>query len=90
MYCNNDSALNNVFHRQFQGITQFTASDHNLVSTAQDHIKLLPVMIKDVWVKGHSNSKNPTIQEELNNLADNLAKEYAENPPHSFNTDDSP
>jgi ribonuclease HI len=47
-------------------------------------------MIKDVWVKGHSNSKNPTIQEELNNLADNLAKEYAENPPHSFNTDDSP
>jgi ribonuclease HI len=84
VYCDNVSALNTVFYRNFRGINQFTASDHDLVTNVQDLINLLPITVKHVWVKGHSNSKNPTLPEKLNDLADNLAKSYTENPPHAF------
>lgn len=84
LYCDNNGAINNVFHRPLSGINSFLQSDYDLIQVAKNLCQIIPIDITATWVKGHSQAIQKTVQEEINIQADRLAGSYAEQPDPSF------
>jgi hypothetical protein len=57
IYCDSKSALQNVFENHKLGITPFLQPDADIVHTAKQMIKELPIQVKNIWVKGHSTAQ---------------------------------
>lgn len=70
LYCDNNGAINNVFHRPLSGINSFLQSDYDLIQVAKNLCQILPIDITATWVKGHSQAIQKTVQEEINIQAD--------------------
>jgi hypothetical protein len=80
VYCDNISALNQVFtktHPSNNPLKQL-ATDIDLIACARDILLQLPVdvHISKEWVKGHYTGKNKELKHILNDMADQLATDY--------------
>jgi hypothetical protein len=52
------------------------AKPHFFVTIANHILKLLPIKVKHEWVKGHYKGPDRATQHDINNLADEVAKDY--------------
>ena len=55
-----------------------------LIEVVKHLLTTILIKIKWAWVKGHSQSKKPTLQEDLNIMAEKLAGGYESFPDPSF------
>jgi hypothetical protein len=80
IYCDNISALNQVFTktRPSNNPLKQLAADIDLITCAKDILLQLPVdvHISKEWVKGHYTGKNKELKHILNDMADQLATDY--------------
>ena len=85
LYCDNKSALENVFDSEpKRGIYPLLAVDYDLLILAKDLLKALPFRVSGNWVKGHYSGNNREIQHDLNAPVDTLATEFRKDPPEGY------
>jgi len=68
-----------------RGIYPLLARDYDLLETARNLLKVIPVRVVGTWVKGHYKGNHyRETQHDLNDICDNLATQFMENPPQGF------
>jgi ribonuclease HI len=78
LYCDNKSAIKNVFKNDYRSLTGCLATDYDIICQAKIILHQLPIKVKAEWVKGHSTAKTKSTPEEINIIADQLAASYAD------------
>lgn len=85
LYCDNKSALENVFEETpKRGIYPLLAIDYDLLVLAKDMLRSLPIKVSWNWGKGHYNGDAREIQHDLNSLVDTLVTAFNDAPPAGY------
>jgi hypothetical protein len=86
IFCDNNSAIRNIFSHPMPGITPFLKPDYDLLETVQYLPSMIPLAIAGQWVKGHYNGKQREFQHDLNDKTDALAMAYQQQQQAPFHT----
>ncbi len=84
MYCDCEKAIKNVTTKSYRGIKDFLGPDSNLLQEAKHLLQALPIQLSLQWVESHYSGNNPSIAQELNCFAHQLAHSYLKHPHPSF------
>ena len=85
IYCDNKSALENVFDTNLKrGIYPLLAVDYDLLQVARELRSKLPIKVSSQWVKGHYTGEHRQVQHDLNALVDFMADQFRRNPPPGY------
>ena len=83
-HCDNKGVIKNVFTNQPPTISQFLATDYDLIATAKRLLTLIPATIVTEWVKGHYTGDFREHKHNLNDKADKLAATFNKHPHPSY------
>jgi ribonuclease HI len=84
IYCDNKSAIKNVFKKNYRSLTVCLDTDYDIIRQAKILLHQLPIKVKAEWVKGFSTAKKTSTPEEINIIADHLAASYADCNPQLY------
>ena len=85
VYCDNKSALENVFNKDLKrGIYPLLQPDYDLLQLARALHSTLPVTVTGTWVKGHYRGNQSLVHHDLNSLVDFMADQFRRRPPVEY------
>jgi hypothetical protein len=85
LYCDNKSALENVFDEHpKRGIYPLLARDYDFLGLARQIRQQLPIKINHAHVKGHYKGNDREVKHDLNDIADDLASQFQHFPPEGY------
>jgi hypothetical protein len=76
LFCDSNKSLRYVFDDALKSPLDQVKPDMDLILSAKDILHLLPITVKHEWVKGHYRGPDRAPQHEINELADDVAKDY--------------
>ena len=77
LFCDSNKSLRYVFDDALNSPLDQVKPDMDLILSAKDILHLLPITVKHEWVKGHYRGPDRAPQHEINELADEIAKDYS-------------
>jgi hypothetical protein len=76
LFCDNKNSIRYIFDEALTSPLDQVKPDMDLIISAKDILGLLPIKVKHEWVKGHYKGPDRASQHDINELADEVAKDY--------------
>jgi hypothetical protein len=76
LFCDNKKSIRYIFDEALTSPLDQVKPDMDLIICAKDIIRLLPIRVKHEWVKGHYKGPDRASQHDINELVDEVAKDY--------------
>jgi hypothetical protein len=76
LFCDNKKSIRYIFDEALNSPLDQVKPDMDLIISAKDILRLLPIKVKHEWVKGHYKGPDRAPQHDINELADEVAKDY--------------